>query len=539
MPLKQFLPRFSYVGRRLGPALSILAVLAALALAAALPLLTPPPTWAQSEPTQPTKSDTPTPTPSPRIDYDTDDDDLIEVSNLRQLDAIRWDLNGDGVVDRRIRKGKPQGPNDAPSDRGSSYNAAFPNAAVGMGCPKECVGYELVADLTFDTDGDGDVDGSDGKMSWNDGAGWTPIGSTDFPYTAEFNGEFHTISRLFINNGNLSAVGLFGVLGGEIQKVYLTEVNVAGSAAEQQVGGLVGYNNEGEIRIASVAGQVEASGANADVGGLVGNSNRGYIYRSFTNAAVSASGYRASVGGLVGESNRSDIEDSYAEGAVSVSNRTGGTGGLVGYNNRGTVTTSSASGAVSGTRAGEYIRLGGLVGYSKHGSITESYASGAVTGSGSTVVAGGLVGTVDWSDIAACYARGAVSATGTKPSVAGGLVGYFLGDDTLGGSIEASYARSRVSQTAPTSEIFVPGGMVGLHLGGEVINSYWDTAASGQSESGAGVGKTTAELQVEVTYQGIYRDWDLDIDGDGTDDNPWKFGSSTEYPDTRRTSPVN
>ena len=29
-------------------------------------------------------------------DYDRDDDGLIEVANLAQLNAIRWDLDGDG-----------------------------------------------------------------------------------------------------------------------------------------------------------------------------------------------------------------------------------------------------------------------------------------------------------------------------------------------------------------------------------------------------------------------------------------------------------
>ena len=32
-------------------------------------------------------------------DYDADDDGLIEVSSLSQLNAIRWDLDGDGLVD--------------------------------------------------------------------------------------------------------------------------------------------------------------------------------------------------------------------------------------------------------------------------------------------------------------------------------------------------------------------------------------------------------------------------------------------------------
>ena len=58
------------------------------------------------------RSGSPTPTPQPEsvdptpqpttglIDYNTDDDDLIEISNLAQLDSIRYDLDvsagGDG-----------------------------------------------------------------------------------------------------------------------------------------------------------------------------------------------------------------------------------------------------------------------------------------------------------------------------------------------------------------------------------------------------------------------------------------------------------
>lgn len=31
------------------------------------------------------------------VDYDADDDGLIEIEWLEQLDAVRWDLDGDGV----------------------------------------------------------------------------------------------------------------------------------------------------------------------------------------------------------------------------------------------------------------------------------------------------------------------------------------------------------------------------------------------------------------------------------------------------------
>ena len=53
------------------------------------------------------------------VDYDTDDDGLIEIEWLEQLDAVRWDLDGDGFAD----------------DGGNAerYASAFPDAAEGMG----------------------------------------------------------------------------------------------------------------------------------------------------------------------------------------------------------------------------------------------------------------------------------------------------------------------------------------------------------------------------------------------------------------------
>ena len=109
-------------------------------------------------------------------DYDADDDGLIDVRNLDQLNAIRYDLDGDGS-----------------SDDGA-YSAAFPGAVTGMGCPTEgCAGYELVSDLDFDTNGNGRADAGDAY--WNDGAGWAPIQEFD----ATFDGDGYAISNLYID----------------------------------------------------------------------------------------------------------------------------------------------------------------------------------------------------------------------------------------------------------------------------------------------------------------------------------------------------
>ena len=88
----------------------------------------------------PRLSQHPVPTAQPTA-RDRDGDGLIEVDNLTQLDAIRWDLDGDGISD------------DA------DYAAAFPDANTGTLCSVEsCAGYELTANLDFDTNGNGEAD---------------------------------------------------------------------------------------------------------------------------------------------------------------------------------------------------------------------------------------------------------------------------------------------------------------------------------------------------------------------------------------------
>ena len=115
------------------------------------------------------------------VDYDADNDGLIEVSTLAQLNAMRWDLDGDGV---------------ASSGNETSYATAFPNAEDNMGCNESvvtiasnntgnpaCTGYELSANLDFNTNSSAksaaNPTGADsGDTYWNSGNGWDPIGGT-------------------------------------------------------------------------------------------------------------------------------------------------------------------------------------------------------------------------------------------------------------------------------------------------------------------------------------------------------------------------
>ena len=75
------------------------------------------------------------------------------------------------------------------------------------------------------------------------------------------------------------------------------------------------------------------------------------------------------------------------------------------------------------------------------------------------------------------------------------------------------------------------GGLLGSNGNyGAVASCYWDTETSGQSDSAGGEGKTTTELRSPTGYAGAYADWNVDLDGDGSRDDPWSFGSAAEYP---------
>ena len=302
-------------------------------------------------------------------DYDADDDGLIDVGNLSQLDAVRYDLDGDGLADE-------------PADW-SRYHAAFVEGSWDMGCPAACIGYDLTADLDFDTDGDGDVDAGDDY--WNDGAGWAPVGDAFNSFTATFDGNGHTVSNLFIelvDSNSVYPAGLFGLVrDGVVRGVGLLDVDVTGAS---HVGGLVGYSSDGEVGDSFVTGSVSGDDL---VGGLVGRSgvfwyndeSHSAITGSYSTAQVSG---RRLVGGLVGLSvNTSEITASHATGHVE---GTRSVGGLVGLGS-GPITASYATGHVEG---GEDV--GGLVGWAGlRSTITASYATSLVWGD---VRVGGLVG---------------------------------------------------------------------------------------------------------------------------------------------------
>ena len=293
-------------------------------------------------------------------DYDTDDNGFIEIRTLSQLNAMRWDLDGDGAVS---------------DDNASNYSAAFSGYGPGMGCPtnnddaddNDCVGYELMANLDFDENGDDQITATGDPTYWNNDAGWLPIG----PYTGQFKGNNRTLSNLFINRATTNNVGLFSAVSGDISGLGLKNVHIRGG---DHTGGLVGNHGGGRVTACYVTGRVE--GRANGVGGLVGRSyaSGNVIAASYSiadvvvAASVSANGM---VGGLVGLlEGGATLKASYALGAVVVGHSSARGGGLVGNNKTGsTITGSYAAGEVTGAGAGA---KGGFVG-DNSGTVTDSY----------------------------------------------------------------------------------------------------------------------------------------------------------------------
>ena len=182
----------------------------------------------------------------------------------------------------------------------------------------------------------------------------------------------------------------------------------------------------------------------------------------------------------------------------------------MGYNT-GWIVSNYATGPVTGDS-----NVGGLVG-SNERFISGSYATAHVTGRSNV---GGLLG---WNarplragTITASYATGRVEGS----FAVGGLIGQSRGD----GTVSASYATGRVSGIPDA------GGLVGNHVGRRPFASYWDTLTSGHTSSSTGLGKTTAQLQSPASYSGIYQTWNIDLDLNGTNDDPWHLGGNSEYP---------
>jgi hypothetical protein len=404
------------------------------------------------------------------------------------------------------------------------------------------------------------------------------IGNIISPFSGVFDGNGHTISNFHYISTDVNEAALFQFVKGEHAKIVnlrlidpvinvesneldLIKVNWddpnAGAKYGNSAGALVnnlshgallsrcfviGGSVSGDIWIGGLVSYIDRSMiedcySTAEVlgkfyvGGLLGLNELGTIKDCHTISSVTGEAF---AGGLVGD-NDGTIQICYAAADVICDSTTGGLAGL----NIGTIKDSYSTGNVTGVE-----ETGGLVGRS-HGNLTNCYSTATVTGEESV---GGLVGLVKQSiDIANCSSTGDVIGN----EYVGGLVGSFNV-----GTIANCYSTSSVSgrrfvgglagtlseveavadatvincysagNVTGTTEV---GGLVGDgYFTAEVSGSFWDIEVNGQTESFAGTGKTTAEMQTAGTF--LDAGWDFfDETENGTDDI-WWISEGQDYP---------
>ena len=267
----------------------------ALALAVALALNAA----AQNPAVAQTSATTPTPTATPSSD--TDGNGLIEISTAAQLNAMRYDLDGDGD---QVGDGDPDA-NVSPADRLTYFSllrCSQPTTTEAAPPPSTCKGYELTKDISL----------AEYKNTWQ------PIGPN---WQAVFDGNGFSITDLEGQHGLFRFIGTGNKDVDD--KTIVKNVDVVGAkitpAPTQRGGtGVLAASNNATIIGSYVTGEVtcNATAGNGRSGGLVGF-NRGTIAASVADVNITFTsippGARLRVGGLAGV-NYGAIHRSYAYG---------------------------------------------------------------------------------------------------------------------------------------------------------------------------------------------------------------------------------
>ncbi|HEU4966493.1 MAG TPA: hypothetical protein VFT53_03350 [Candidatus Saccharimonadales bacterium] len=234
--------------------------------------------------------------------------------------------------------------------------------------------------------------------AYSTGSGWTPLGAYPNYFYGHFDGNYKTISNLYVNSSGTSYVGLFGYVGtgGVIQNTTLSNVNVTGAI---DVGALAGENN-GTVQQSGVSGGTVTG--TERVGGLVG-SNQGAMAYDYANVSVTFNPPVASAsccsGGLAGEafgSTAATIHDSYSRSSVYIGVATpydqGSVGGLLGNDyNSGSKSNLYSTGPVTVVSGSLPSGTGGLSG-GQYTSIASSYWDTQSSGLATSMGGAGVVG---------------------------------------------------------------------------------------------------------------------------------------------------
>ena len=150
-----------------------------------------------------------------------------------------------------------------------------------------------------------------------DGTEWTPIGTKTNPFTGEFDGDGHTISKLTCTDAGAEYVGLVGYASGAtIQNVTVQDSSFNGW---KYIGAVCGSIKDGTITGCTNSGSAVSGGY--CLGGIAryaGNTNKEEnrtVQRCFNSGAVTVVYGKAS--GIVGQAEDATVQDCGNIGAVT------------------------------------------------------------------------------------------------------------------------------------------------------------------------------------------------------------------------------
>ncbi|WP_219215564.1 chitobiase/beta-hexosaminidase C-terminal domain-containing protein [Paenibacillus sp. S150] len=298
------------------------------------------------------------------------------------------------------------------------------------------------------------------------GSPWTAIDS----FTAEFDGQGHTISGLRLGKEDSKYAGFVSENSGKIINVGFAGARIE---AGKDAGIVAGINHAGaEISGVTISGSVAASETAGGAAGI----NLGTLTALRTdNLTVQGAGYAGGIAGI----NSGTIAESASAGSI-------GTGG-------------PAAGGITAQNTAQGI-------------IKDSMSYADVQAAATEAAAGGIAG-LNAGEINNTYASGRIKAFGTNKAWAGGIAGHATAGSILS-SLNTGEASAAVNGKLLPQQAFF-GGIAGQKDNGAIISrsafnrqmlkrniAYYDGA--GKSKAGeAGEGLPAAQLVAAALPAGL------------------------------------
>ena len=346
---------------------------------------------------------------------------------------------------------------------------------------------------------------------------WTPIGNgnpvtgSGYLYRGQFNGNYHTISGLYIN-GSAAYKGLFGTITGLVYRLTVSgTISVSNNTTGTYcyIGGVVGYNKGG--RVASCNNNCVISGDISAAGGVVGM-NEGSIYNCTNEANITG---RGSIGGIVGEIEMGSSVEQCTNNGTITANRDAG--GIIGYGRSLSIDEIEALGGLPNTTIINCINNGniegeggGIISIMSEGYIVEQCVNNGTISANSC--AGGITyGISGNSTISNCYNSGTININRFADFHVGGIAAMVYGTESYDESLDVWIDTTKplhIQNCYNIGTINIPsslGKSGGVYSRDddisplEIINSYCLNSAS--TSAGGGIFKDANAFQNgEVAY---------------------------------------